>query len=84
MSAATQTARPVQLQVNTSGAWKTVARFDAGDEHAVTEAQTGALYLYSADRRTMWRIATVDRHPVVLRQMDAGTKGLWEKTEVPQ
>lgn len=74
---------PVQLQFNNSGAWKTVARFDASDEPAVTEAQTGALYLYSADRRTKWRIATVDRHPVVLRQMDAGTNGLWREVGVP-
>lgn len=78
---ATDIKRPVQLQLNNSGAWKTVVRFDAGDEARVAAVQRAAQELYEADQRTSWRIATDERHPVVLRAMSASTYGLWMKTE---
>jgi hypothetical protein len=80
MSAA-ETKRPVQLQVNNSGAWKTVMRFDAGDEGLGGAAQRAAQQLWEADQRTSWRIATDERHPVVLRAMSAGTYGVWMTAE---
>lgn len=76
------TKRPVQLQVNTNGAWKTVARFDACDEARVQAVQRAARELHEADPGTDWRIATAERHPVVLMGMSRGTYGLWMKAEV--
>ena len=80
MSAA-ETKRPAQLQVNNSGAWKTVVRFDAGDEARAAAVQRAAQELYEADQRTSWRIATEERHPVVLRAMSASTYGIWMTAE---
>lgn len=69
--------RPVQLQVNTAGAWKTVVRFDAGNDMAATQIQQAAQVLYEADPTTYWRIATTERSPDVLRHMGKNTHGLW-------
>lgn len=80
MSAA-ETKRPVQLQLNNSGAWKTVVRFDAGDDGWAQQVQHAAQQLWEVDQRTSWRIATDERNPVVLSAMCASTYGLWMKTE---
>lgn len=69
--------RPVQLQANVAGAWKTVLIFDAGDDHAATNVQVGVAQLYEAAPGTSWRIATRDRIPVVLRHLGRNTYGLW-------
>ena len=73
----TAPARPVQLQVNLAGAWKTVIRFDASDDLASQNAQEGALRLHEADPASSWRITTRDSYPVVLRQLGRNTYGLW-------
>ncbi|MDH0494281.1 hypothetical protein [Comamonas aquatica] len=69
--------RPVQLQVNTAGAWKTVVRFDAGNDLVATQIQESAQVLHEADPSTYWRIATNERSPDVLRHMGKNTHGLW-------
>ena len=76
--------RPVQLQINTNGAWKTVARFDVGDGLKVAAVQQAACDLHQVDTRTDWRIATAERHPAVLMCMGHNTSGLWMKAEVAQ
>lgn len=70
------TSRPVQLQVNTAGAWKTVLQFDAGDDAVADKVQQGALLLHEATGSN-WRIATRDRLPVVLRHLGRNTYGMW-------
>jgi len=74
---ATDTTRPVQLQVNLAGAWKTVLHFDAGNATATEQVQQGALMLYEASPAASFRIATQDRHPVVLSAMGKSTYGIW-------
>lgn len=60
-------ARPVQLQINNSGAWKTVAKFDAGDEQAGANAQQAVELLGQINSsKTTWRIATDEALPCVL------------------
>lgn len=57
----------VQLQINNSGAWKTIARFDADDEAAWHYARTGVSRIALTDASaTNWRIATVAPLPKVL------------------
>lgn len=80
MSSATQP-RPVQLQVKTAGAWKTVVRFDAGNDLVATQIQEAAQVLHEADPSTYWRIATDERSPDVLRYMGKNTYGLWMDRE---
>jgi hypothetical protein len=77
-----ETSRPVQLQVNTAGAWKTVVRFDAGNDLAAEQIQQAAQVLYEADPGTYWRIATNERSPDVLRHMGKSTHGIWMNREV--
>lgn len=74
---ADNTTRPVQLQVNLAGAWKTVLHFDAGDAIAADQVQQGALMLHEAAPITSFRIATRDSHPTVLRHMGKSTYGIW-------
>lgn len=76
MSTTTQQ-RPVQLQVNTAGSWKTVLRFDASDVAAVTQVQLSVSSLHELDTSTNWRIATIDRSPTVLWGLSKSTYGLW-------
>ncbi|MBB2777047.1 UNVERIFIED_ORG: hypothetical protein HNP28_002370 [Comamonas terrigena] len=80
MSSAAQP-RPVQLQVNTAGAWKTVVRFDAGNDLVATQIQEAAQVLHEADPSTYWRIATTERSPDVLRHMGKSTHGIWMNRE---
>lgn len=69
--------RPVQLQVNLAGAWKTVLHFDAADAAATEKVQQGATLLHEATQDGNWRIATRERLPVVLRHMGRSTYGIW-------
>lgn len=62
--------RPIQLQVNNSGAWKTVARWDAGDDEASENAHEAVALLGVVDSNCTWRIATREDHPVVLKYWD--------------
>lgn len=59
--------RPVQLQLNNSGAWKTIARWDAGDDDQTFLAQESVTMLGSINPTYTWRIATQADHPIVLR-----------------
>lgn len=74
MTQATNTTRPAQLQVNLAGAWKTVLHFDYT---AVDQVKQGALMLYEASPAASFRIASQDRHPVVLSAMSKSTYGIW-------
>lgn len=67
----------VQLQVNTSGAWKTVMQFDASDSVAAQRVRDGAALLHAASPRAGFRIATCGSHPEVLAHIGANTYGLW-------
>lgn len=69
--------RPVQLQANTHGAWKSVLRFDAGDATAAAAVQEAAARLYEVDPNTSWRIVTDGRHPMVLRHLSFSGGGRW-------
>jgi hypothetical protein len=65
-------ARPLKLELNNSGAWKTIARFDAGDELACAAAQNGADLLGRlGPKRVSWRIATDEPLPDVLLYWNA-------------
>lgn len=78
MMQAANTPRPVQLQVNLAGAWKTILNFDAGNATAFEQVQQGAQMLHeAAPSTTSFRIATRDRQPVVLSYLGQGTYGLW-------
>lgn len=76
-----QAKQPAQLQVNTSGAWKTVLQFDADNATASEQVKQGALMLYEASPAVRFRIATQDRHPVVLSAMSKSTYGIWIDAE---
>jgi hypothetical protein len=67
---ATPHAKPVQLQVNNTGAWKTIVRFDAGDALATGYAQEAATMLKRVDARNQFRIATREGLPVVLMRLE--------------
>lgn len=72
-----EAARPVQLQANVAGAWKTVLYFDAADAVAAEQVQRGVQVLHEASPATSWRIATKGSLPVVLRHLGQNTYGLW-------
>ncbi|MBS0401096.1 MAG: hypothetical protein JSS18_01225 [Proteobacteria bacterium] len=77
MTASGAPIRPVQLQVNTAGAWKTVLHFNASDDMAAAQVQEAVEVLYQVDQRTRWRITTCDRVPLVLRHLGSHTYGVW-------
>lgn len=78
MSQTVNTTRPVQLQANTNGAWKTVLRFDADNAAAAERVRQGAQMLHEAcSGRSAFRVATCDRPPLVLSHMGSSTYGLW-------
>jgi hypothetical protein len=59
--------RPVKLQVNTSGAWKDVVRFDAGNDVAASSVMEAAKTLGEInDGRITFRIASDEPLPFVL------------------
>lgn len=63
--------KPVQLQVNNSGAWKTVAKWDAGDDAASTKAHDAVDLLGQINDDYTWRIATADGEQLVLKRWDS-------------
>lgn len=71
-------ARPVVLQLNNAGSWKTLARFDAGDERQAEKAQTaGQLLGELGGHRVSLRIATDGLLPVVLLRWTL-SRGWWD------
>lgn len=77
-------ARPVQLQINNSGAWKTIARFDAGDDDSADKARAAGQLLgeLGGGHRTTLRIATDEAMPFVLTRWD-GERGWREVVWAP-
>lgn len=65
--------KPVPLQRNNSGAWKTVTRWDAGDDEASDAVHEAVALLGSVDPKGTWRIATDESHPLVLKCWDTKT-----------
>lgn len=63
--------KPIQLQLNNSGSWKTVARYDAGCEFDVDHAYRAVSALTAINPNSTWRIATDESHPLVLRRWDS-------------
>ncbi|MBS0414387.1 MAG: hypothetical protein JSR68_08440 [Proteobacteria bacterium] len=73
----TKTHDRLQLQVNTSGAWKTVLRYNAASRRDDGRARKAALLLNRSDPASGWRIATDEPLPRVLHRLDADTHGAW-------
>ena len=67
----TQPPRPVQLQINNTGAWKTLARFDAGDGEAADKAHAAGQLLGELSPKATLRIATDEALPCVLTRWTA-------------
>ena len=65
--------RPVRLQVNNSGAWKDVVRFDAGDTGATDKVTDAVEMLGPVDPKVTWRIATDDGLQTVLFHYSASS-----------
>jgi hypothetical protein len=75
MSTATRTdpKRPVRLELNNSGAWKTLMTLDAGDAVTVSEAEMlthelGVLYARLGGRMK-WRISMAQKNGCVTASM---------------
>lgn len=68
--------KPVQLQLNNSGAWKTIVKFDAAEDDISDKVVAAAIFLSGIDETARFRIATRDALPEVLIYMD---KGEWRK-----
>jgi hypothetical protein len=64
-------AMPLQLQLNNSGSWKTVARFDGLDPVAYDHAMEAVATLTQINSNYTWRIVTDAAHPVVLTHWDS-------------
>lgn len=65
--------RPVQLQLNNAGSWKTLANFDACSEDQAEKARTaGQLLGELGGQRTTLRIATCEALPMVLLHWTPG------------
>ena len=62
--------RPVKLEINNSGAWKTIARFDAGNDESADKARAAGQLLGELSPCTL-RIATDESLPCVLVRWDA-------------
>jgi hypothetical protein len=68
--------KPVQLQLNNSGAWKTIVKFDADTETIVGKVMEAAIALQAVDPSAKFRISTRHSLPLVLMHLD---KGDWRK-----
>ncbi|TAN12924.1 MAG: hypothetical protein EPN34_03105 [Burkholderiaceae bacterium] len=66
-----------QLQINNSGAWKTLAAWPRDDDDKRSNALNAARFLYYCDQRAKFRIATCETIPKVLRELNNTTRGLW-------
>jgi hypothetical protein len=64
--------KPVQLQLNNSGAWKTIVRFDASDEKKSDMAMGSAAALQAVDGSARFRITTRDSLPTTLMFLESG------------
>lgn len=64
-------ARPVRLEINNSGAWKLIARFDAGDEALGDKACAAGQLLGEINPEATFRISTDEALPCVLMRWDA-------------
>jgi hypothetical protein len=64
--------KPVQLQLNNSGAWKTVVKFDAADQPTSDKVVEAAVALSAIDMSTRFRVATHDGLQQVLLYIDKG------------
>jgi hypothetical protein len=73
---AQQPTKPCQLQVNNSGAWKTVVRFDAASPDEVEGVEHGAEMLHNVNQDSRFRIATDDGLQTALMYLE---KGEWRK-----
>lgn len=63
--------KPVRLELNNSGAWKLVCRFDAAREDQADAAMEGAEQLLrAAGGRGAWRISSDEPLPAVLMRLD--------------
>lgn len=65
--------RPCKLQINNSGAWRDVVRFDidAQDAEAIQAAAVNLVVLADPTGRTSLRIATADAFQKALIRWDA-------------
>ena len=63
MNAAAQTLR---LELNNTGSWKVVNRFNSDDDHATSVVQESAYALARLDTKAKWRISTDEAQPKVL------------------
>ena len=68
--------RAVQLQLNNSGSWKTLAKFDAGSEEAADKARAIGQLLGELNPGVTLRIATDEALPAVLVRWDS-KRGWW-------
>lgn len=70
-----------QLQINDSGAWKTLARWPRNDDALASNARNAARFLYSCNARAKFRVITSDPSPRVLRVLDKASGGRWRGVE---
>lgn len=69
-------AKPCILQVNNSGAWKTVVHFDGANQRDVEAVENGAELLHIVNQASRFRIATDDGLQTALMHL---AKGQWSK-----
>lgn len=70
-----------QLQINNSGAWKTIVWWPRDDDERLGNALNAALMLRYIDPLAKFRIATHEAYPRVLRRLDYTTGGRWRRVE---
>lgn len=69
--------RPVKLQINTTGAWRDVMRFDASDGDKVMN-QAGAIYKHDSANDLRLRIITADTNlPLMTYKRSEGEWKSW-------
>lgn len=69
-------AKPCILQVNNSGAWKTVLHFNGADPEEVEGVEHGAEMLHNVNQASRFRIATDDGLQTAMMYLE---KGEWRK-----
>lgn len=70
-----------QLQLNNSGAWKTLASWPRDDADKLSNALNAGLMLYYIDARAKFRITTQEAYPRRLRELDNTTGGRWRRVK---
>lgn len=73
-----------QLQINNSGAWKTIVWWPRDDDDRRSNALNAALMLRYIDPLAKFRIATREPYPRVLRVLGYDTGGRWRGVKPPQ